>query len=113
MTIRVVTDSTCDLPRQIVRDHNITVIPLIITADAKELRDGVDISPGEFYAQLPDFRHSPKTAAPGPDVFRRTYETPGRGGRRPDPLNPHFTEAQPDHRERTPGRGGHEGGRSH
>ena len=74
MSIRVVTDSTCDLPADIVRDHNITVIPLIITADAKEMRDGVDISRGEFYVRLPDFRLSPKTAAPGPDVFRKAYE---------------------------------------
>jgi DegV family protein with EDD domain len=74
VTIRVVTDSTCDLPAEIVRAHNITVIPLIITADSKQMRDGVDISRPEFYARLPDFPHSPKTAAPGPDVFRRTYE---------------------------------------
>jgi DegV family protein with EDD domain len=74
MTIRVVTDSTCDLPAEIVRAHDITVIPLIITADAKEMRDGVDISRGQFYAQLPDFRNSPKTAAPGPEVFREAYE---------------------------------------
>ncbi len=74
MTIRVVTDSTCDLPAEVRRLHNISVIPLIITADARELRDGVDITRGEFYAQLPDFRHSPKTAAPGPEAFREVYE---------------------------------------
>ncbi len=74
MTIRVVTDSTCDLPAEVVRRHKISVIPLIVTADARELRDGVDISRAEFYTQLPDFRHSPKTAAPGPEVFREVYE---------------------------------------
>lgn len=74
MTIRLVTDSTCDLPSEVVRQHNITVVPLIITAGGKELRDGVDISRREFYEQLPDFRHSPKTAAPGPEVFREAYE---------------------------------------
>lgn len=74
MTIRVVTDSTCDLPAEIVREYGIRVIPLIITADAQELRDGVDVSRQEFYARLVDFKHSPKTAAPGPDVFRKAYE---------------------------------------
>jgi len=74
MTIRLVTDSTCDLPLEIVRQLNITVIPLIITAGAEELRDGVDISRREFYSRLPDFKHSPKTAAPGPSFFRETYE---------------------------------------
>ena len=74
MTIRLVTDSTCDLPQEAVKDHNITVIPLIITADSAEMRDGIDITRGEFYARLPGFRHSPKTAAPGPSVFRWNYE---------------------------------------
>ena len=74
MTIRLVTDSTCDLPQSIVAEYGISVIPLIITADTSELRDGVDISRGEFYARLPDFRHSPKTAAPGPGHFRWVYE---------------------------------------
>jgi DegV family protein with EDD domain len=74
MTIRVVTDSTCDLPVEVVRAHHITVIPLIITADAKEMQDGVDITRREFYTRLPDFHHSPKTAAPGPEVFRKAYE---------------------------------------
>ncbi|HEY5902398.1 MAG TPA: DegV family protein [Anaerolineales bacterium] len=74
MTIRLVTDSTCDLPQEAVKDHNITVIPLIITADSAEMRDGVDITRDEFYARLPGFRHSPKTAAPGPSVFRWNYE---------------------------------------
>src|SRR4030042_2502327 len=74
MTIRLVTDSTCDLPAEIIRQFNVTVIPLIITSGAEELRDGVDITRREFYSRLPDFKHSPKTAAPGPEFFRATYE---------------------------------------
>jgi len=74
MTIRLVTDSTCDLPPQIVAQHKIAVIPLIIAAGADQLRDGVDITRGEFYARLPGFRHAPKTAAPGPEFFRQVYE---------------------------------------
>jgi len=74
LTIRLVTDSTCDLPHGIVEKFRITVIPLIITAGSKQLRDGVDITRREFYMQLPDFKHSPKTAAPGPEYFRKEYE---------------------------------------
>lgn len=74
MLIRVVTDSTCDLPAAIIKQYEIVVIPLIITSGATELRDGVDISRAEFYERLPGFRHSPKTAAPGPEQFRSTYE---------------------------------------
>jgi DegV family protein with EDD domain len=80
MTIRLVTDSTCDLPAEIVEKYGVTVIPLIITADAAEMRDGLDITRREFYTQLPDFKHSPKTAAPGPAFFREVYERLAREG---------------------------------
>lgn len=80
MTLRLVTDSTCDLPPDIVEKYGITVIPLIITAGATEMRDGVDITRREFYTQLPDFKHSPKTAAPGPSFFREVYDRLAREG---------------------------------
>jgi len=74
MTIRIVTDSTCDLPQEYVKQHGITVIPLIITVGSQEFLDGVDITRPQFYARLPEMDPSPKTAAPGPEVFRQAYE---------------------------------------
>lgn len=91
MSIRVVTDSTCDLPKDVLARFDITVIPLIITTEAAELRDGVDITRREFYQQLPGFLHSPKTAAPGPEVFRATYEQLAREGAT-DILSIHISE---------------------
>jgi len=74
MNIRIVTDSTCDLPEEIVSQHSITVIPLTINVGDKSFLDGVDLTRSEFYAQLPNFTLHPKTAAPGPEVFRQAYE---------------------------------------
>lgn len=74
MKIRIVTDSTCDLPEEIVSRHSITVNPLAINVGNKSFLDGVDLTRSEFYAQLPNFRPHPKTSAPGPDVFARTFE---------------------------------------
>lgn len=74
MSIRIVTDSTCDLPEKIVDQHAITVIPLHINVGEKTYLDGVNLTRSEFYAQLPDFSPSPKTAAPGPEVFTQAYE---------------------------------------
>lgn len=74
MTVRIVTDSTCDLPEEIVRQHSITVIPLAINVGDKTFLDGVDLTRGEFYAQLPNFTPHPKTAAPGPEVFRQVFK---------------------------------------
>jgi DegV family protein with EDD domain len=74
MTIKIVTDSTCDLPIALIQAHNITVIPLFINFGEQGYRDGIELSRQEFYERLPQFRLSPTTAAPGPDIFRRTYE---------------------------------------
>jgi len=74
MTIRIVTDSTCDLPQEILRQHGISVVPLYIHAGGRDYLDGVDLSRGEFYERLPSFQPAATTAAPGPDVFRREYE---------------------------------------
>jgi DegV family protein with EDD domain len=74
MTIRIVADSTCDLPEELIRKHRITVIPMYISVGLQEYRDGVDLSRQEFYERLPNFKPAPTTAAPGPEVFRQTYE---------------------------------------
>jgi DegV family protein with EDD domain len=74
MNIRIVTDSTCDLPKEIVSQHAITVIPLMINVGDKSFLDGVDLTRSEFYARLPNFNPHPKTAAPGPEVFAQTFE---------------------------------------
>jgi DegV family protein with EDD domain len=74
MTIRIVADSTCDLPADLIRKNHITVIPMYINVGLQEYRDGVDLTRQEFYTRLPDFKPAPTTAAPSPEVFRLTYE---------------------------------------
>ncbi|MBI1793241.1 MAG: DegV family protein [Chloroflexi bacterium] len=74
MNIRIVTDSTCDLPEEIVSRHAISVIPLAINVGDKSFLDGVDLTRSEFYTRLPDFNPHPKTAAPGPEVFTQVFE---------------------------------------
>ena len=74
MSIRIVTDSTCDLPAEVVRENNITVVPMYINVGSEAFRDGLDITRQQFYAQLPAFKHHPTTAAPSPGLFRQVYE---------------------------------------
>jgi DegV family protein with EDD domain len=50
------------------------VIPLFINVGDRSYLDGVDLSHQEFYERLPEFRPAPKTAAPGPLVFRQTFK---------------------------------------
>ena len=74
MTIRIVTDSTCDLPQDAVARHGITIVPLYIQAGGKSYLDGVDLTRKEFYEHLPVYRPAATTAVPGTDVFRTAYE---------------------------------------
>jgi DegV family protein with EDD domain len=74
MNIRIVTDSTCDLPEEIVRQQAITVIPLYINVNEKSYLDGVDLTRDEFYAQLPGYFPAPKTATPSIETFIQAYE---------------------------------------
>ena len=74
MSIRILTDSTCDLPEHIINQHNISVIPLHINQGESSFRDGVDISREEFYSNLPEYKPSPTTAAPSPEIFRKMFE---------------------------------------
>lgn len=73
MTIRIVTDSTCDLPPEIVREQAITVLPLYINIGSASYLDGVDLTRQEFYTRLPDYETFPKTAAPGAGQFSEIY----------------------------------------
>ena len=50
--IKISTDSTSDIPASFREELNISVLPLTILADGKEYRDGVDITPAEFYKIL-------------------------------------------------------------
>lgn len=80
MPIKIVTDSTCDLPEAIIKLYDITVVPMFIHFGAKDYRDGIDISREEFYQRLPQSFPLPTTATPGPGVFTQFYEELARAG---------------------------------
>lgn len=69
MTIKVVTDSTCDLPAPVVQELGITVIPLYINIGDQGFLDGIDISRKEFYSNLATYPFQPTTGTPGPNAF--------------------------------------------
>lgn len=75
MTIKIVTDSTCDLPENVIKDLGITVVPLFINIFDKGYLDGVEITRQDFYTNLPSYKVHPTTGIPGLNAFTRAYET--------------------------------------
>lgn len=73
MTIRIVTDSTADIPQETAAALGITVIPAFINIGDRSFLDGVELSRKEFYQTLPDYSVPPTTAAPAPGTFTETY----------------------------------------
>jgi len=73
MKIRVVTDSTSDLPAEVVRELGITVVPALVQIGDRVYRDGVDLSTEEFYRKLQINSVLPRTSAPSPGTFREVY----------------------------------------
>jgi DegV family protein with EDD domain len=73
MPVRIVTDSTCDLPPELVRDLGITVVPVYVRFGEASYRDGVDISREQFYERLTTSPVHPTTSQPTPADFARVY----------------------------------------
>ena len=74
MVIKIVTDSTSDLPPEAVSALGITVVPLSILFGDEELQDGVDIQSEQFFRRLQREPVTPTTAQPSVGLFRQAYE---------------------------------------
>jgi len=74
MTIRIVTDSTCDLPDEVLGEFGIGVVPLYINFGAASYLDGVELARPDFYERLPEADPSPTTAIPGSQAFLDVYD---------------------------------------
>jgi DegV family protein with EDD domain len=75
MTVRIITDSTCDLPAETIARYGIRVVPLYINVGKVGFLDGIDMTRQEFYNRLPSFPVHPTTAAPSPQKFRAIYDS--------------------------------------
>jgi len=61
--IAIVTDSVANLPPELVERYDIHVVPALLVFGEQTFRDGVDITPQEFYRRLREDRHLPTTTS--------------------------------------------------
>lgn len=72
--LAIVTDSTSDLPEDLLRQHDITSIPLTVHLAGQEYRDRIDLSAEEFYGFLAGQKGIHKTSQPPPGAFIEAYQ---------------------------------------
>ena len=72
--IAIVTDSTCDIPSELIKKHNITVVPHTIIWDDRPLLDRVDIQPEEFYERIRAGASIPTTSQATEQDFLKAFE---------------------------------------
>ena len=74
MPVSIVTDSVACLPDTIVKEYGISVVPMEIVYKGRTYKDGVDMSPREFYELLSKSDILPTTSAPTPKAFLDVYQ---------------------------------------
>lgn len=74
MTLKIVTDSTADIPPALAQALGITVVPVYINIGDESYQDGVELTRETFYSQLPGYDPYPTTAAPAVATFADLYE---------------------------------------
>lgn len=74
MNIRIVSDSTCDLPVSLVHQHKLTIVPCYINFGEKSFLDTIDITRADFYHRAAETKEIPKTSAPSVGRFAEIYD---------------------------------------
>jgi DegV family protein with EDD domain len=72
--VAIVTDSVADLPPQVADEFGITVVPLVVRFGTDLYRDGLDLSPDQFYGKLRTSKALPATSVPPPAAFADAYD---------------------------------------
>ena len=71
--IRIITDSSCDLNKDIIEKYNINVVKLNVSFGEDTYLDG-ELEKKEFYERMRNSKELPKTSCPSPDKFMQSYE---------------------------------------
>lgn len=71
--IKIISDSSCDLSKEIIEKYKIDIVPLNISFGEEIYVDG-ELEKKEFYRKMKESKELPKTSCPSPDMFLKSYE---------------------------------------
>jgi DegV family protein with EDD domain len=71
--IKIITDSSSDLPQEVIDQYDITVVPLTISMNGQDYLEGIDLTPKEFFNKMFTQEELPKTSQPSPASFADAF----------------------------------------
>lgn len=74
MSITILTDTMCDVPREFVEKYSIRVLPLLVNFGEESFRDGIDITADEFFKRLEISQELPTTSQINPPQFESIFK---------------------------------------
>ncbi len=78
--IRIVTDSTCDLPNEVLKEYDIAVAPLTVRFGQKSFKDRVEITTEEFFEKMGKSKEVPSTSQVSVGEFTDIFKALGEDG---------------------------------
>jgi len=73
--VKVVTDSSCDLPLELIESNGITFVPMNVVIDGRSYKEDIDITPREFWKLMSESKTLPKTSQPSPGEFADIFNS--------------------------------------
>lgn len=80
MVVKIVTDSTADLSQEHIQSCGLTVVPLNVHFGDETYKDGIDLTPDQFFAKLKSTSVLPRTSQPSAGEFLEVYKQLGAAG---------------------------------
>ncbi len=72
--VKIITDSTCDLPLELLAKNDVEMLPLNVTIGGNTYRDIIDIVPSQLFEMAEKFKELPKTSAITPKTFMEEFK---------------------------------------
>ena len=74
MNVKIITDSACDLPNELIQEYDIDVFPLLVYMNDQEFKDGIDVQPVELFKYMKEGGVA-KTAQVTYEQFTKKFRT--------------------------------------
>jgi len=74
MTVRFVTDSSCDIPARVLARYGIYFVPLNFNVDSQRYHDGIDITRDEYFKRFQNYSNQPTTTILSPKNIHAIYD---------------------------------------